>query len=340
KFPLLRVVRLGSEQVSWKDVELFRKHFSKDCVFVNALSSSETKTIRQYVLSKDSRIAGMVPVGYPVEDMDVLLLDESGNELSFNQIGEIAVRSRYLSPGYWQKPDFTAAAYRAEPDSSANRIFCTGEWGRLSPDGCLEHLGRRDAQVKIRGYRVETCETELALLRHPAVDQVLVMCRDSIKGDKYLAAYIVLSGSSEPTVSELRIFLRERIPEYMIPSAFVFLEDLPLTPNGKVDRGALPEPSTARPALDVSFVAPNGPIEETLEKMWVEILGIERVGARDNFFDLGGNSISAMQCVARMENTFNVRVSLKTFFQSPTIASSSQNLSANVGPVMNLEGLH
>ena len=339
EFPQLRIVRLGSEQVSWKDVELFRKHFSRDSVFVNALSSSETKTIRQYVLSKDSQITGMVPVGYPVEDMDVLILDESGNELGVNQVGEIAVRSRYLSPGYWQRPDLTPAAYRDDPNCGANRIFRTGEWGRLSLDGCLEHLGRKDAQVKIRGYRVETYETELALLRHPTVDQVLVISRESIRADKYLAAYIVLNRSSVPTVSELRIFLRERIPEYMIPSAFIFLESLPLTPNGKVDRNALPEPSMARPALDVSFLALKGPIEETLGKMWVEILGIERVGAGDNFFDLGGNSLSAMQVVARMEKTFNVRVPLKTFFESPTIASSSRNLSANVGPTENLDSL-
>ena len=181
EFPQLRIVRLGSEQVSWKDVELFRKHFSRDSVFVNALSSSETKTIRQYVLSKDSQITGMVPVGYPVEDMDVLILDESGNELGVNQVGEIAVRSRYLSPGYWQRPDLTPAAYRDDPNCGANRIFRTGEWGRLSLDGCLEHLGRKDAQVKIRGYRVETYETELALLRHPAVDQVLVISRETVK---------------------------------------------------------------------------------------------------------------------------------------------------------------
>jgi amino acid adenylation domain-containing protein len=336
EFPRLRIVRLGSEHVSWKDVELFRKHFSMDCVFVNALSSSETKTVRQYVLSADSPIPGMVPVGYPVEDMDVFLLDESG-KVGFNQVGEIAVRSRYLSPGYWQKPELTATAYRADPNSSANRIFRTGEWGRVSADGCLEHLGRRDAQVKIRGYRVETNETELALLHHPAVDQVLVICRDSARDDKYLVAYIVLNGSPAPTVSELRMFLRWRIPEYMIPSAFVFLEDLPLAPNGKVDRNALPEPSRLRPALNVLFVTPQGPIEETLAKMWVEILGIERVGARDNFFDLGGNSLSAMQVVARMEKTFDVAVSLKTFFESPTIANSSRYLSSSLPPIETLK---
>ena len=339
EFPQLRIVRLGSEQVSWKDVDSFRKHFSRDCVFVNALSSSETKTIRQYVLRKDSQIAGMVPVGYPVDDMDVLILDEFGKELGANQVGEIAVRSRYLSPGYWQRPDLTVAAYRADPNSPADRLFRTGEWGRLSSDGCLEHLGRKDAQVKIRGYRVETYETELALLRHPAVNEVLVVPRESKRGDRYLAAYIVLNGFPAPSVSELRIFVRERIPEYMIPSSFVFLRTLPLTPNGKVDRNALPEPSMTRPALDVSFVAPKGPMEEMLAKIWVEILDVERVGTRDNFFDLGGNSLSAMQVVARMEKTFNVRVPLKTFFESPTIASSSKTLSANVKPTEDLDVL-
>ena len=325
-FPQLRILRLGSEQVSWKDVESFRKHFSRDCVFVNALSSSETKTIRQYVLRKDSQIAGMVPVGYPVDEMDVLILDEPGNELGFNQVGEIAVRSRYLSPGYWQKPDLTAAAYVRDPGCPENRTFRTGEWGRMSPDACLEHLGRRDAQVKIRGYRVETYETELALLRHPTIDQVLVLCREDRRGDKSLVAYIIVNQAFHPTVTELRHFLEERIPVYMVPSAFVFLDSLPLTPNGKVNHVALPEPGRARPDLGVAFVASRNPTEEGLARLWAEILDINEVGIDDNFFDLGGNSILAMQVVARLEKMFRVRLPLERFFESPTVGLLSREI--------------
>ena len=338
EFSDLRIVRLGSEQVSWKDVESYKRYFSRDCIFVNALSSSETKTIRQHLVNKETQIAGMVPVGYPVDDMEVLILDETGHELvGPGHVGEIAVRSRYLSPGYWQKPDLTAAAYLLDPRCPDNRSFRTGEWGRLSSDGCLEHLGRKDAQVKIRGYRVETYETELALLHNPAVDQALVLCRENTRGDKYLAAYIILNHRPAPTVSELRIFLKQTIPDYMLPSAFVFLESLPLTPNGKIDRNALPEPSRARPALDVPFVAPQGPIEEVLANMWAEILGIDELGGHDNLFDLGGHSLSAMQIVARVEKTFRVKVPLKRFFESPTIASLNRNISTTLGSIENPE---
>ena len=191
QFPFLRIVRLGSEQVSWKDVNLFKKHFSNQCFFVNALSSSETKTIRQYVLNRESHLGDVVPVGYPVEDMDVCILDESHSELPCNEIGEIAVRSQYLSPGYVRNLELTCAKYLSDPSDPEKRLFLTGEWGRLSPDGCLHHLRRKDAQVKIRGYRVETSETELALLKHPAVDQVLIASRENTRGDKYLVAYIV-----------------------------------------------------------------------------------------------------------------------------------------------------
>ena len=327
EFPDLRIIRLGSEQVSWKDLESYKRRFSKHAIFVNALSSSETKTIRQYIANKETQITGIVPVGYPVPDMEILMLDEYGNDLGPGQIGEIAVRSRFLSPGYWRSLELTNGGFRAQPAGSDSRIFRTGEWGRLSADGCLEHLGRRDAQIKIRGYRVETNEIELALLRHPVVDQVLILCRDNIRGDKYLAAYIVPDKSSAPGVTELRNFLKDKLPDYMIPSAFIFLESLPLTPNGKIDRSALPEPTDSRPVLDVPLVPPTGQIEEVLTSLWSLILGIREIGVHDNHFDLGGNSLTAMQVVARVEKIFGVRTPLSCFSESPTIASLSRIIS-------------
>ena len=332
QFSDVRIVRLGSEAVSWKDLELYRKHFADHCVFVNALSSSETKTIRQYVLNKDTKVTGMVPIGYAVPDMDIFLLDESGNVLSPNETGEIAVRSRYLSPGYWRSPDQTRSTYHLDTADSELQTFRTGEWGRMSADGCLEHFGRRDDQVKIRGYRIEIYEAELALLQHPAVDHVLVLCLENFRGDRYLAAYIVLAGSFAPTVSELRMFLRGKIPDYMIPSVFVIMEALPLTPNGKVDRNALPKPSRVRPVLDVQFVAPRDSIEKALTKLWAEILGIDEIGVYDNHFDLGGNSLTAMQVSALVEKHFKVSISLQQFFESPTITSVSAAISAAYRP--------
>ncbi len=331
EFSDLRIVRLGSERVTSKDVETYKRHFSKECVFVNALSSSETKTIRQHVINKDTQTFGIVPVGYPVEDMDVFVVDENGRQLGPNQTGEIVVRSGYISPGYWKKPDLTSAAFLPNGSDPDMRIFRTGEWGRIASDGCLEHLGRKDAQIKIRGYRVETYETESALLKHPAVDQVLVMSRENPTGDKFLVAYIVTDPASSPTVSMLRKFLEQRIPNYMVPSAFVFLESLPFTPNGKVDRTALPEPTAARPVLETPFVIPRDDQEQVLADIWSEILGINELGVHDNFFDLGGTSILAMQLVFRLERIFGANLSLQEFLESPTIDDLSRSISANRG---------
>jgi len=338
QFPDLRIIRLGSESVSWKDVEMYKKQFADHCVLVNALSSSETKTIRQYVVTKDTDVTGMIPVGYAVPDMDILVLDEAGNELGPNELGEITVRSRYLSTGYWENPELTRSAYQTDTIDSKLRTFRTGEWGRLSADGCLEHFGRRDDRVKIRGYRIEIHEVELAILRHSTVDQVVVLCRENSRGDKYLVAYIVLDRLPAPTVSEMRVFLKQEIPDYMIPSVFVFLEALPLTANGKVDRNALPEPSKARPALDAEFVAPRDATEEALTKLCGEILAIDEIGVLDNHFDLGGNSLTAMQVCAHVAKQFRVTLSLQQFFESPTIAGLSRAISTASASAANVRG--
>ena len=322
QFPDLRVVRLGSEPVSWKDVELFKKHFPRNCVFVNALSCSEVKTFRQLIINKEVQMTGVVPVGYPVEDKEVLLLDETGRNLGPNAIGEIAVRSRYLSPGYWQKPDFTRSAFEPDPQNPDVRIYRTGDLGRISPDGCLQHLGRKDTQVKIRGFRIETYEVELALLQNPAVDQAFVISRDHGNGDNYLVAYIVLGAGLPFSLKELKVFIRERLPEYMLPSAIVVLEALPLTSTGKIDRSALPKPQVTRPMLE-PFVPPTGPLQQEIANIWGEVIGLDKIGIDDNLFELGGNSLSAMQIVARIEKSWQVRVPLKRFLEVPTIRSLS-----------------
>ena len=261
------------------------------------------------------------------------ILDESRSELPFNESGEIAVRSKYLSPGYVRKPELTSAKYLFDPNDPEKRLFLTGEWGRLSSDGCLHHLGRKDAQVKIRGYRVETSETELALISHPAVDQALVTSRENKKGDKYLVAYIVPTCGASPTVSDLREFLTAKIPHYMEPSAYVFLDSLPLTPNGKIDGAALPEPARVRPPVLGPFVAPIHPSHKRLAGLWADVLDIVEMGIDDNFFDLGGNSILAMQVAARIERDFNIDLPLRRVFEFPTVRLLSRELSRVGAPV-------
>lgn len=322
-FPALRVVNIGGEPVSWKDVELYRKHFSENCILANEISCSEASTFGQFLLNKQTEIGVTVPVGYPVEGKEVLILDEKGERLAAGAVGEIAICSDFLFPGYWNRPDLTESALSPVRGSQALRMYRTGDLGRISADGCLEYLGRKDTRVKIRGYRVESYEVELALLENPAVNQAFVTHRQDGRDESYLVAYIVCEKGGLLTVSGLRAALSARLPEYMVPSAFVFIDTLPLTPAGKIDRRALPEPAAARPPLDVSYVAPRGPVEESVASLCSQILNIGVIGVHDNLFDLGGSSLSAMQIVAQVMKTFRVNVPLKWFYESPTIAGLS-----------------
>jgi len=274
----------------------------------------------RYFLDEDTPIAGHVlPVGYPAEDKEILLLDEDGAEVGGDAVGEIAVRSRYLSPGYWRRPDLTAAAFRPDPAGGPARIYRTGDLGRRLPDGCLLHLGRQDFQVKIRGFRVEVAEVEGALLSLPQVREAVVVAREDRPGERRLVAYLVPTARPAPTVSALRQALAATVPDYMVPAAFVVVDTLPKTPGGKVDRRALPAPGRARPALDQPLVAPRTPVEAAVGAIWQEVLGLDEIGLHDNFFDLGGHSLAVGQVLARVTETFHVDLPVRILFEAPTV---------------------
>ncbi|MEE8122253.1 MAG: amino acid adenylation domain-containing protein, partial [Anaerolineales bacterium] len=274
----MRLIRSASEAATKNDVELYRKHFSSKCLFANGLSTTETGTSTFYFIDKDMPVGTeTVPVGYPLQDMEILLLDEDGNKVGFDCVGEIAIRSQYLALGYWRKPDLTKSKFRPDPEEGGKRIYLTGDFGRISHDGCLEYLGRKEFLVKVRGYRVETGEVELNLLNHPGVKEAAVVGLESQHGDSRLIAYIAPVDKRGPGVSELRGFLKKKLPDYMIPSVFCFLDAIPLTPNGKVDRKALPPPSKLRPNLATSYVAPTSPEEKALANIWTEALGVDDI---------------------------------------------------------------
>jgi acyl carrier protein len=203
------------------------------------------------------------------------------------------------------------------------RLYRTGDQARYWTDGNLEFLGRTDHQVKIRGFRIELGEIEAALNSHRALrESIVVAYHDG--GEKRLVAYIVASQMPAPTTSELRHFLQELLPEYMVPSAFVALAALPMTSNGKVDRKALPAPDTVRPELAAAFVAPRTAVEGTLAAHWTEVLGIDCVGIYDNFFELGGHSLLASQLIARLRDAFQVEIALHSLFEAPTVAGLAE----------------
>ena len=315
-------MQLGGEHAYKKDVELYRERFSSDCILVHTLGSTEAPTFRCYFVDETVKITGNhVPSGYAMmPDMELLLLNEAGEEVGINETGEIAVRSRYLSLGYWRRPDLTNVTFLTDPDGEDEPICLTGDLGRLLPNGCLVHFGRKDFQVLVRGYRVEVAEVEMALLDRGDIKEVVVVGRQDRSGDSSLMAYIVLSRQPAPTVTSLRRFLLERLPEYMVPSAFVFLAALPMLLSGKVDRHALPEPGSARPRLGNPFKAPRTPVEDRRAEIRSEFLRLDQVCMHDNFMEFSGYSLMATQVVSRVIDTFRVDVPLRSMFDSPTIA--------------------
>lgn len=257
-----------------------------------------------------------------VEDVEVLLLEESGAEVGSNCMGEIAVKSRYLSPGYWRNPELTHTAFFPDPAGSETRIYRTGDLGLLRPDTCLEHLGRNDVQVKIRGYRIEVAEVEMALGDHEAIAKaaVVVVTRADDRGETRLVAYFIPMHDPGPTVGELQRFLQATLPDYMVPSAFVQLRALPLTPSGKLDQRALPAPTWERPPLAQPVVAPRTPVEEQLAQIWAEVLGIERVGIFDHFLELGDDSLLATRIISRIISAWHIDIPLRTLLEASTVA--------------------
>jgi amino acid adenylation domain-containing protein len=318
-FPTVRLIRLGSEPVTWKDVELCRRTFSADCLLVNALSSTEARTFLQCFIDQNTASTGSrLPVGYPVEDLDVLLLDEDGRRLECGEIGEILIRSRYVFPGYWRRPDLTREVMSSDPDGGELRIFRTGDLGRMLPNGAFEHHGRKDFQLKISGQRLQLEAIEIELSRAPGVAQAVVMAQDWHL-DKRLVAYVVATEGDTLNPREIREFLKTRLPEFMIPSFYMTLPSLPQGPSGKVDRNALPVPGRARPAAAGSFVAARDAVEQVLAQLWAEALSVDPVSSRDHFLDLGGNSLLASGIVSKINSIFSVHLTPRSLLEAATI---------------------
>ncbi|WP_457652925.1 amino acid adenylation domain-containing protein [Rhodocaloribacter sp.] len=332
-FPHLRLIRLGGEPVFRRDWEAYRKHFGPHCLLYNALATTETGAITEYLLDHETAFEGSrVPVGYPVAGAEVLLLGEDGAEVPPGEVGEIVVRSRFHAPGYWRRPGVTAEKYRDGGDG-ATRLYHTGDLGRKTPDGCLMHLGRKDFQVKIRGFRIEPAEVERALARVGNVkDAVVTAWTDEATGEARLVAYVVPHARPAPTASTFREALAETLPDHMIPAAYVVLDALPQTPNGKTDRRALPAPGRARPDLGAPYAPPRSPAEAALAEIWAETLGLDRVGIHDRFLDLGGDSLRAIEILSRVLNAFHVELPLRSLFDAPTVAEMAAMLGRRRAP--------
>ncbi len=261
-------------------------------------------------------IAGLhaPPIGSPLANTTIYLLDETGNSVAESGMGEICIAGAGVARGYFRQPELTAARFRHDPLEAGRRMYRTGDAGRLHPDGGIEYLGRFDYQVKIRGFRVEIGEIEAHLLAHPAIRDAAVIVLDDGPPGKRLAAYVV----SAPVLDRAALvaYLKGRLPEQMIPSVFVHLDEFPLTPNGKRDLRQLPAADFAAAAQPPE---PLNPLEEALAEIWCELLGLKHVGRRDNFFELGGNSLMVLMLLSRVRDMLHASLPLEALFNAPTL---------------------
>lgn len=329
QLPEVRLVRLGSESATTEDFAAFQKLFGEACILFLTLSSSETGNITQLRLRRaDVVAAGRLPVGFPADGIEVLLLDENGNEVPPGETGEVVARGRYLSPGYWRNESLTAERFTDSDQPETTRLFRSGDLARRDADGLLWFAGRKDSRVKIRGYRVELSEIEEALTRLPEVERAVVVLRPLPDGDTQLIGYVVARDKGVPA-DALRRALRATLPAYMVPAAFVFLEEFPLTPHGKIDRQALPAPAEPKHAIRRSD-KPRDIVEITLVKIWETVLGIAPIGRHDDFFELGGTSLQSIEVLLHIEERLGPLLPPSTLAEYSTIERLAPVLAGHV----------
>ena len=277
--------------------------------------------------------SGLVPIGRPIDNTQVYLLDAHRNLVPTGASGELYIGGAGVARGYLRREELMDR-FVPNPFRAGERLYRTGDLARWLPDGTLECLGRVDNQVKIRGFRIEPGEIECVLGRHPAVGQCAVVAREDGSGEKRLVAYFELPGElpgespaeSAPSASDLRAYLKTELPEYMVPSAFVRMEKLPLTPNGKTDRKALPAPEEQSAAVRDSFAAPRDPLELALARVWAKVLKVKQVGLYDNFFELGGHSLAAVRLLMEVKKITGKTLPLATLFQAWTVEAMAEVL--------------
>jgi amino acid adenylation domain-containing protein len=319
-FPDVRLLNMGGDTCLKVDVELFKKFFPPSCTMINPLGGTEFMGATTFMIHTDTQIkGGVVPVGYPNEDKKVLLVDDEGIEVPPGEVGEIVVQSKYLSPGYWRRPELTEEVFQPVPDQDGVFQYHTGDLGRRDPDDCLYHLGRKDSQVKVRGHRVELDEVTSKLFESPAIKDAFVNAHTDQGGENRLVAYLVPIEKSPALVEDILAELKESLPSYMIPTDFLVLDEIPKLPSGKVDARTLPEPQRTRSSLRSKYVPPQNTVERKLVEIWEDLLEFQPVGIEDDFFELGGHSLLALRLIADIDDNFEISVPLPALAQVRTI---------------------
>ncbi|MCT7957941.1 non-ribosomal peptide synthetase [Laspinema palackyanum] len=325
-FQSLRCLLFGGETVDPRWVKkLLKQGMPQELLHVYGPTENTTFST-YYRIDSLPEAAKTIPIGKPIANTEVYLLDEQLQPVPVGISGEIYLGGDGLARGYLNRPQLTEERFIIYPgDTSGRRLYKTGDLGRYKPDGNLEFLGRIDHQVKIRGYRIELGEIEAMLCQHPGVAAAVAIAQEEIPGDKQLVAYVVPrvtpGESSGLNIGELRRFMSEKLPRYMLPAAYALLEVLPLTQNGKINRQILPEIETTFEELPENYVAPRTSVEELLVDIWRQVLGKPQVGVYDNFFELGGHSLLATQLISRIRDGLKIELPVSQLFEAPTVAS-------------------
>ncbi|MES1245675.1 MAG: non-ribosomal peptide synthase/polyketide synthase, partial [Acidobacteriota bacterium] len=325
--PELRRVFFGGDVLAGADLDRMRA-LAPGAEIVNFYGTTETPQAMSWSVAPEPlHPARRVPVGRGIDGVQLLVLGEAGGLAGVGELGEVCIRTPYLALGYLGDGELTAERFRTNPFTGEpdDRLYRTGDLGRYLANGEVDVAGRRDGQIKLRGFRVEPREIEAALAEHPAVREAVVR----LDQGRRLGAWLVARGGSRPEAPALRSFLRARLPEFMVPEAFAWLERLPLTPNGKLDQRALPPLDAERPeTVETVETTALSPVGELIAGLWCELLGLDRVRPSDSFFDLGGHSLLATQLVSRLEAAFDVGISLRTLFEAPTVAGLAARVEA------------
>jgi acyl carrier protein len=296
---------------------------------VNIYGPTETTLAKFFYRINDENITAneMIPVGKPIPDTEVLIIKDN-RQCGIGETGEVYIKTPFCSKGYYNDPALTDASFIQNPLVSGDRdiVYKSGDLGEFINNDTLRLVGRVDDQIKLYGNRVEINEIEVDLREHPYVSQAAVAAKKDPFGNLRLIGYIVPEKEGVPTVESLRRFLEKKLPDYMVPSMFVNLGELPLTHNQKINRRALPEPDRSRPVMEQAFVSPSSTLEKNLSAIWSKVLGLDRVGIHDNFFDLGGTSILSMHVSTRIQENIGIEIAVVKLFQYPTISSLAKYL--------------
>jgi amino acid adenylation domain-containing protein len=325
----VRALVVGGEALPGEPLAFWRTH-SPETRIINEYGPTETVVgCCVYEVKADDKFAGMVPIGRPITNTRLYILDSKMRPVGAGTEGELYIGGAGVARGYLNRPALTAESFVPDPFGVERgaRLYRSGDAVRLGLDGEIEFIGRYDSQVKIRGFRIELGEIEAALTGHESVRETVVVAREEASGEKRLVAYVVAQRGEKADAAELREYLKEKLPEYMLPAVIVQMAALPLTHNGKVDRRALPDPTSVRPELKAVYAAPRNELERTIAAIWREMLVIEQVGIHDNFFDLGGHSLLMVQTHGKLQQALGREIVVINMFQYPTISTLAEYLS-------------